>query len=404
LPLPAGEGEVLPIPSGKVAFNYPFTTDNNDVSGNGSMLIGWDYEPANDRSGGFWQARHLRGTSEMMYSSAFDSIPVEFTLGIWIKTTTTSGGVVAGFYDNPWGPTLMDAILYMSDDGRLRFWLSNGGTPTELTTTGQYNDGEWHCVVIGHDGNAFVGVDDGNEMVVSGAPVVKQAFKGYWAIGGPAIPAAVTAMPDSVYWEGTFDDLVLLRECNDLLLSYMYSTPLFNVDPLPEQICESGTVSFMIPVTQPGTEYRVWNHTGGYWYTSAGAGNGSSLLLDGMAEINSMNEFHVMALDTATGCDRVVAIIQKGTDICTPADNFVGAQSLKVWPVPADNIVYFEPVSQILELRIFDYSGRVVHSTRPGRAAGAVIEVNVMGWSAGVYHYRATTSEGLPMTGRLIVR
>lgn len=400
--LPLMEGERIPLPSGKIIFHYPFTADNNDDSGETSMLQGWDYEPANDRFGGFWQARHLTGRNQIMYSSVWDSIPAEFSLGIWIKTLSDSGGVVAGFYDSPWKPELSEAILFMSADGKLHFWLSNGGTPVQISTTKSYNDGKWHCIVIRHGLKAFLDVDNGTEKIESASTVVKKIFKGYWTVGGSYIPAGVLQGPPSVYWKGTFDDLILLKEDNALLISYMAENPLLKIITLPEKICESGCVSFDIPFTEYGIEYRVRNNSS--WYTSPGMGNGGRLILEGLSEINSESEFLIIARNPFTGCERVSAVRMKGVDICTVLPDTDSPGTVKVFPVPADYAVWFESGEPLREITIFDNYGRKITHLSGASVSGNLTCVSVVSWAPGLYYYRAILNSGQAFTGKIIVR
>jgi hypothetical protein len=398
--LPAGEGEKLPLPSSNIGFHYTFTTNINVEGTSGGALSGYEYEPANDRFGGFWQARYLRGVSDKLYDSDFDSIPGKFSVGLWFKTITTQGGVMAAFYDSPWSPALMDAILYMSSDGKLHFWISNGGTPVELTTSASYNDDIWHCVLIQHDGKIVLEVGEKGERIFSAGTVSKQLFKGYWTFGGPALPAGVTVKPPSLFFKGTVDDLLFIREVNPNIFSYMLSSPSFGVSTTPDEICLSDTVSFAIPYTQIGTEYRVWNMTSGNWYTASGFGNGGLLMLHGLREITNTTLFRVIAFDTVKGCQRVVAEINKYVDICTTEKEYVPGTLLKVYPVPVREVICFEWEEPVKQIRIYNSSGSLKYDT--GSIEGKSIEINVSAWKPSIYYYKVTFTGGRNITGKLI--
>ena len=301
---PVDTGEILPFPSDKIEFYYPFTKDNYDVSGNNYMMVGWDYEPANDRHGNFWQARYLRGESEKMYSSNYAEIPGVFTLALWIKTTTSKGGLIAGFFDNPWGPTKMDAVLYMSDNGKLHFWLSNGSTPVELSTAGSYNDDNWHLVRIQHEGGMTMEINDAAELINSAGNASKQTFNGYWTIGGPAIPATVSDLPTSLFFNGFVDDILCVNEGNDLVTSYMLSNPILEIlrsDNSP--ICSSGQVIFDLPFSQKGVEYRVWNNTLSVWHGTPVTGTGGPVQIASGPDIDQNTDFHFVARNLTTNCE-----------------------------------------------------------------------------------------------------
>ncbi len=75
----------LPFPSDRIRFYCPFNTGSyENQTGGGvtehSMMIGWDYEPIDDRFGNFWKARYLMGVDEFMYWSDYDTISDDFTL------------------------------------------------------------------------------------------------------------------------------------------------------------------------------------------------------------------------------------------------------------------------------------------------------------------------------------
>jgi hypothetical protein len=301
---PVDTGEQLPFPSDHIEFYYPFTRDNNDVSGNNYQMVGWDYEPADDRFGYFWQARYLRGESEKLYSSNYREIPAAFTLALWIKSTTTKGGLIAGFFDNPWGPAKMEAILYMSDNGKLHFWLSNEGTPVELSTSSSYNDGNWHLVRIQHDGATSLEINDSEELLSSAGDVNKQTFEGYWSIGGPDIPVGVSDRPTSQFFNGFVDDILCINEGSDLVTSYMLSNPTLEIlrsDNSP--ICSSGQVIFDLPFSQKGIEYRVWNNTLSVWHGAPVVGIGGPVQIAGGPDIDQSTEFHFVANNLTTNCE-----------------------------------------------------------------------------------------------------
>lgn len=490
---PVDTDEQLPFPSDNIEFYYPFTTDNYDVSGNNYMMVGWDYEPADDRFGNFWQARYLRGFEEKMYSSNYREIPGSFTLAMWIKTSTTKGGVIAGFFDNPWGPTKMDAILYMSDNGKLHFWLSNGSTPVELSSASSYNDGNWHMVRIQHDGGMTMEINDAEELLTSAGNVSKQIFQGYWTIGGPSIPSGVSDLPNSQFFNGFVDDIVCLNEGNNLLTSYMLSNPVLEIllsDSSP--VCDSGPMIFELPLSQKGIEYRAWNNTLSAWHGTSVVGTGGPVQIAGGPEINQSTEFHFVAKNMTTNCeltlsktiqveahpvetpsitissDAVVPLcagnvvnftanpvhagvnpeikwfinnieqpetgtslihtmtpgtmqvfskvvssnpcatvieassetISLSADVCTGIEDPNGTGKIKVYPVPAIEKLFFESEEMIKEISLFDAYGRILHTGKPKTNP---YELNLHGWSAGIYYFRFTTEEGKIISGKFIV-
>ncbi|MFO7575445.1 MAG: T9SS type A sorting domain-containing protein, partial [Bacteroidales bacterium] len=400
--MPADIGGLLPVPSDSIEFFYPFALDNKDVSGNNYLLAGWDYEPADDRFGNFWQARHLQGESQILYSSNNRSIPEDFTLSLWFRTTTTSGGMIAGFVDNPWGPAKIDAVLYMSDDGKLRFWISNSATPVELASSSSYNDGNWHQVVLQHDGLMTLDINSGTEMLISAVTAVKEVFKGYWTFGGPDIPATVAAMPSSKHFNGTIDDLMCFNEVNTVAMPWLGNEQRLVVQgPDHSAVCYPGTLEFELPLSQRGVEYRVWNKTLSTWAPLSAVGTGGSLTIGGSDVVIGINEFQIAAKDLLTGCELILdTLISYIVSVCTAVPELPGGNLLKVYPVPASEVLHFESVQIIEELKILDSRGRVVHNTKP---AGSNAGINVSSLPDGIYFYRLTTAEKLVITGKVVI-
>jgi hypothetical protein len=400
--LPADIGDMLPVPSDSMEFFYPFTYDNNDVSGNNYSMVGWDYEPADDRFGNFWQARYLRGESQKFYSSNYRNIPEDFTLSMWFRTTTDSGGLIAAFVDNPWGFTKADAVLYMSDDGKLRFSISNNAAPVELASSSSYNNGQWHHVVLQHDEIMTLDINGGTERLTSAGSVVKEVFKGYWTFGGPDIPATVAAMPSSNHFNGTIDDLMCINEVNPDATPWLSNGRSLSIlGPDPSSVCYPGTIEFELPFSQRGVEYRVWNRTLSSWAPLSAVGNGGPVTIGGSDAVIGINEFQVAVRDLLTGCELITdTLISYYVPVCTSLPESPVGNLLRVYPVPATEVLHFESLQIIEELKIIDSHGRVVIITRPADA-NAVTDVSNL--PDGIYFYRVTTVDKLVVTGKVVI-
>jgi hypothetical protein len=400
--LPADIDDLLPGPSDSIEFFYPFTSNNNDLSGNSYSMVGWDYEPADDRFGNFWQARHLQGVSQKLYSSNYRVIPEVFTLSMWFKTTTDSGGLMAAFVDNPWGFARADAVMYMADDGRLRMWISNNSIPVELVSSASYNDGNWHHVVIQHSGTMTMTINNGAEILVSAVTAVKEVFKGYWTFGGPDVPSTVSAMPSSKYFSGTIDDLICLNEVNQAAIPWLYNwRRLAVVCPEPSGICFPGTVELELPFTQRGVEYSVWNLTLSERAPLSAVGTGGPVTIGEADVVIGINEFQVVAKDLTTGCELLLdTIISYDASVCTNTPELPAGHQLKVYPVPATEVLHFESTNPIDELKIIDSRGRIVLISKPA-ATHTVIDVSKL--PDGIYYYRLSAPGTQLFTGKVVI-
>jgi hypothetical protein len=400
---PANIGDQVPLPTDSLEFYYPFTKDIQEAGGSKNPIVGWDYEPVNDRFGNFWQARYLNGENQKMYHSNYRRIPKDFTLALWFKTSSQKGGMIAGFIDNPWGPALMDAILYMSDNGKLHFWMSNGTVPVELSSSDSYNNDGWHSVLIQHKGIMTMQIDEGKESITSSSPVAKANYKGYWAFGGPSLPSSVSAKPTSLFFNGAVDDIMCVNEANGYINPYMVKQPIMLVsesDPLP--VCVPGTVSFDIPFSQKGVEYRVRNKTLSSWAPLSAIGTGGFVRV-GEADITiGTNEFMIAAKNIASGCETMLDTVLtiKDLSVCTFTTENSTEESLRVFPVPAKDILYFESSRLIREIKLFDSQGRMVHNSSP---MGNNFKIDIHNFPNAIYIYHLRTEDDLIIKGKVII-
>ena len=203
----------MPIPSDNISFYYTFDNDNSDLSGNENNFSCWDFEPVNDRFDNFWQARYFTSGDVFGYTQRSSSIPEEFTLSLWFKTISDSGGLIAAFTDNPWSATpQMEAVLYMANNGKLHYYISNSGTPAELVSANIYNDDQWHMVTIAYDGQMRMTINSVEEVIQGTDVVTKESYTGYWVFAGKNLPANVASMPTTKHFDGSLDEIILLRK------------------------------------------------------------------------------------------------------------------------------------------------------------------------------------------------
>lgn len=132
--------------------------------------------------------------------------PNTFSLSIWFRTTTTTGGKLIGFGSSRTGTSgNYDRHVYLTDTGRLYFGVYAGGNKT-VASTSTYNDGTWHLAVatlstagmrLYADGR-LVGSDPGTTAGEPGTTsYVRIAFDNvnFWE-----------NRPTSPYYTGTLDD------------------------------------------------------------------------------------------------------------------------------------------------------------------------------------------------------
>jgi PKD repeat protein len=396
---PAGIGEQVPVPSDKLEFYYPFDEDNNDYSGNQNNFSCWDFEPVDDRFGNFWQARYFTSDDVFGYSQTSDTIPDEFSLSLWFKSGSSQGGLIAGFVNNPWGADRWESLLYISDNGKLHFYISNDGTPAELVSTNTYNDNNWHLVTIVYDGSPKMSINKGSEFLENTEPLAKETFKGYWVFAGSDFPTDVSDMPTSSYFNGSLDNIILLSEANEYIDSYNFLLPELGINLLSDsENCSAGNLNLEVLNAQLHSEYRVWNETKSEWFSETLSGNYEDIILSGLSEFSETTEFKVSARDTLTSCEvfldtsLIVSVYENtkiitqpvGGDVCEASD-FTTAVEVKgeklsyQWKKGADNVGEDSSVFLISEAQLSDAGDYYCEiSGFCGELTSSVFKVNVL--------------------------
>jgi PKD repeat protein len=110
--------------------------------------------------------------------------PQVFTVEAWFRTQSTRGGKIVGFGNARTGlSTAYDRHVYLDAQGRVSFGVYSGGTKA-ITTSGAYNDGDWHHVA-GSLSPAGLSLYVDGELVGTRADVVRaNPITGYWRVGG----------------------------------------------------------------------------------------------------------------------------------------------------------------------------------------------------------------------------
>ncbi|MGW4229348.1 DNRLRE domain-containing protein [Streptomyces sp. NPDC004980] len=159
-------------------------------------------------------ALSLNGTDEYVYSDRLHhyTSPTPYSVETWFRTTSTSGGRIVGFGNNigtARGHTssISDKLVYLTSNGRLAFGVQTGSSsarPT-VTTTGTYNDGDWHHVVATQGPSGMVLYVDGAAVGTNPA-TGNRSYNGYWRVGGDAMSTAWPNLPAGTYFAGQVDE------------------------------------------------------------------------------------------------------------------------------------------------------------------------------------------------------
>jgi hypothetical protein len=149
----------------------------------------------------------FNGTSNAYNPIQYNN-PVTFTMELWFKTTSTTGGALMTFANTATGTAAnWDRLIYIDSNNRIAF----GALPTATTvraTTGAYNDGQWHHVAASLGAAGMKLYIDGALIATNAAHTTAGNYSGYWRWGGIPIGGWYLA-PTTSYLTGTIDEVAV---------------------------------------------------------------------------------------------------------------------------------------------------------------------------------------------------
>lgn len=124
------------------------------------------------------------GSTGFVTSPRLTAPPSTFSLSVWFKSTSTSGGRMIGYSSSNTGSSSnYDRHLFLRNDGTVVFGVYNGAE-NRVTSTTAVNNGQWHQAV------ATLSPTDGMKLYIDGAlagsnpNTTAENFVGYWRVGG----------------------------------------------------------------------------------------------------------------------------------------------------------------------------------------------------------------------------
>ena len=212
------------LPSGTYAY-WPLDT--------GTGTRAYDVSPTNDAgtlvaapawvTGKIGNAVTLDGSSQYISTSTTQINPSTYTIELWFKTTTTSGGRLMGFGDAQTGAsTNLDRQIYMTNAGTLVYGV-NPGTKKTVVSSSAYNDGAWHhaAATLGTSGMTLV--VDGLRVGTDASTTTAGSYTGYWRMGYDNLTGWASA-PTSNFFAGSIDEVrVYNRQLSDVEIKNDYT-------------------------------------------------------------------------------------------------------------------------------------------------------------------------------------
>jgi hypothetical protein len=159
------------------------------------------------------------------------SAPQPMTISLWIKTTSKSGGGLAGFASKTLSDDKVhDRSVAMAPSGRLSFSVLHGGAPKTVTSLSSYNDGRWHFITARFSAAGQYLFVDGEAVADDITLTSADAYQGFWRFGeepaaAPTDGASDTGVSSGYYLSGLIDEVrVSTSELSDDWIKLSYAT------------------------------------------------------------------------------------------------------------------------------------------------------------------------------------
>ncbi len=134
--------------------------------------------------------------------------PNTFTLSIWFRTTTSTGGKLLGFGNARTGQsTQYDRHLFMTNSGKIVFGVYPN-TVEIVTSPQSYNDNTWHQAVASLSGAGMRLYVDGGLVASDPSVTTAENYSGYWRVGYDNVNSWTT-QPSSFFFAGTLDEVAV---------------------------------------------------------------------------------------------------------------------------------------------------------------------------------------------------
>ncbi|MCU4673943.1 DNRLRE domain-containing protein [Microbacterium fluvii] len=249
--------------SGSVAEDSSYIGARDGVIGSGVSRI-----TANLKfPGGALQTPGSNNNGTGVVTTGQVSAPSSYSLELWLKTTTTSGGKIIGFENTPTGSgSSYDKQLYMLNNGRLTYGVYTGSVQA-VTSSASYNDGAWHHIVVTQDSTGIKLYVD-NLLRAQNSVTNSETGDGYWRIGGGNL-SGWPDRPSSDYIAAQFDEVAIYPAAltsTSIANHYVLALQDSIAPTIPTGLTQNGTTSAQLSWTASTDAngvagYRVYRGT-----------------------------------------------------------------------------------------------------------------------------------------------
>lgn len=151
----------------------------------------------------------LNGTTGYVGRSTSLSAPNTFTLEVWFKTATTTGGKLMGFGSLATGASTtasIDRHMYLTNAGKVVFGVHPSAGIVTVISPLSYNDNTWHQATATLSTAGLNLYLDGSVVATSTAATTGHAQTAFLRIGYDTIGASWPNNPTSAFLAATIDD------------------------------------------------------------------------------------------------------------------------------------------------------------------------------------------------------
>jgi len=175
----------------------------------------------------------LDGGGAFLATSSQLSSPSTFSISLWLKTSSATGGGIAVFNGSQWtdSPT-HDRMLWMDASGRLSFSVMRGGKLAVITTPTGYNDDTWHFLAARLSRSGQFLFVDGEPVAGDTTTISADSYLGYWRFGEAPVTTSPSSTPtapeaDSNFFSGAIDEVrVATNTPSDDWITLSFATQL----------------------------------------------------------------------------------------------------------------------------------------------------------------------------------
>ncbi|MGI4896743.1 MAG: LamG domain-containing protein, partial [Janthinobacterium lividum] len=152
---------------------------------------------------------HFPAASSITTSQTYTA-PTQFSVEVWVRTNSTSGGKILGFGSGIRQSSSHDRNLYMRNDGTVSFGINTSAGLKIITSTATINDGAWHHLVATFGAAKMILYVDGSLVGTLISVTSSQTFTGRWHLGGDTFDWAVaTTNSSDDYVDAVLDDVAV---------------------------------------------------------------------------------------------------------------------------------------------------------------------------------------------------